>query len=82
MGACPYDARFINPAGYADKCTFCFNRVEKGKNPACNDVCPTHSIHFGDIDDPNSEVSKLLESRKHHTRIPEAGTKPKIFYLT
>jgi Fe-S-cluster-containing dehydrogenase component len=39
-------------------------------------------MYFGDLDDKNSEVSKLLNSRKHHALIPEAGTKPKIFYLT
>lgn len=82
IGACPYDARYIHPGGYADKCTFCMHRVVKGELPACVSVCPTHSMHFGDLDDPNSEISKLLESRKYHVRIPEAGTKPKIFYLT
>jgi Fe-S-cluster-containing dehydrogenase component len=39
-------------------------------------------MHFGDLDDPNSEVSTLLASRDHHTLMPEAGTKPRIFYLT
>lgn len=81
LAACPYDARFINPEGYADKCTFCIHRVEKGELPACVSVCPTHCMYFGDLDDPNSEVSKLIASRKNHPLIPEAGTSPRIFYL-
>jgi Fe-S-cluster-containing dehydrogenase component len=82
VAACPYGARFIHPDGYADKCTFCIHRVEEGLDPACVAVCPTHCMRFGDLDDPNSEVSKLLASRNHHTLMPEAGTKPRIFYLT
>jgi Fe-S-cluster-containing dehydrogenase component len=39
-------------------------------------------MHFGDLDDPNSDVSQLLASRKHHVLLPDAGTKPRIFYLT
>jgi len=82
LAACPYDARFVHPDGYADKCTFCIHRVEKGELPACVSVCPTHCMYFGDFDDPNSKVSKLIASRKNHPLIPEAGTKPRIFYLT
>lgn len=82
IASCPYDARFVHPDGYVSKCTFCMHRVEKGKLPACVSVCPTHCMHFGDLDDPQSDVSKLLASRAHHTLIPEAGTKPHIFYLT
>lgn len=81
MAACPYDARFIHPEGYADKCTFCIHRVEEGLDPACVSVCPTHCMYFGDLDDPNSELNKLLNSRKHSSLIPEAGTKPQIYYL-
>jgi Fe-S-cluster-containing dehydrogenase component len=82
IAACPYDARFIHPDGYADKCTFCIHRVEEGLAPACVAVCPTRCMHFGDLDDPNSEVSRLLRSRKNHPLVPEAGTRPQIFYLT
>ena len=82
IASCPYGARFIHPDGYADKCTFCIHRVEQGLLPACVAVCPTHCMHFGDLDDPNSEVSQLLASRNHHVLMPEAGTKPRIFYLT
>jgi len=81
MAACPYDARFIHPEGYADKCTFCIHRVEKGMNPACVSVCPTHCMHFGDLEDANSEVSRLLNERRGHTLLDSAGTKPQIWYL-
>lgn len=81
LASCPYDARFIHPDGYADKCTFCIHRVEQGRQPACVAVCPTHCMYFGDLDDPQSEVSRLLASRKHHSLLPEAGTRPRIFYL-
>ena len=82
LASCPYDARFIHPEGYADKCTFCIHRVKEGKDPACVAVCPTRCMHFGDFADPNSEVSRLLAARVHHALIPEAGTSPRIFYLT
>jgi Fe-S-cluster-containing dehydrogenase component len=81
LAACPYDARFVNPDGYADKCTFCIHRVEKGELPSCVSVCPTHCMYFGDLDDPNSEVTRLIESRKNHQLLPEAGTNPRIYYL-
>ena len=82
LAACPYGARFVHPDGYADKCTFCLHRVKEGKDPACVSVCPTRCMFFGDLDDPKSEVSRLLASRKYHTLLPEAGTKPRVFYLT
>jgi Fe-S-cluster-containing dehydrogenase component len=79
--ACPYDARFIHPEGYADKCTFCIHRVQQGIDPACVAVCPTHCMVFGDVEDPNSSVTRLIQSRRHHTLIPEAGTEPQIYFL-
>ncbi len=82
IASCPYDARFIHPEGYADKCTFCIHRVEQGLDPACVAVCPTRCMYFGDLDDPNSQVNTLLNSRKHHALVPEAGTQPRIHYLT
>ena len=82
IAACPYDARFVHPKGYVDKCTFCLHRVKDGKDPACVSVCPTHCMYFGDLDDPKSAINELLRTRKHHSLLPEAGTKPRIFYLT
>ena len=82
MASCPYDARFIHPDGHVDKCTFCIHRVKEGKDPACVSVCPTHCMTFGDLDDPNSAISRQIASRAHHPVTPEAGTEPRIFYLT
>ena len=81
IAACPYDARFIHPDGYADKCTFCIHRVEQGLDPACVSVCPARCMSFGDLADPNSRVSRLLAARKSRALVPEAGTDPHVFYL-
>lgn len=82
VASCPYDARYVHPAGHVDKCSFCLHRVRRGDKPACVSTCPTHSLHFGDINDPQSEVSELLASREHSVLHPEAGTKPHVFFLS
>ena len=76
IAACPYDARFVHPEGYVDKCTFCLHRVRQGQLPACVGVCPTESLHFGDLNDPDSEVSRLLATRAWKVQHPAAGTRP------
>ena len=81
IASCPYDARYVHPDGYVDKCTFCAHRVKEGLDPACVSVCPSHCMAFGDLDDPNSEVSRLIAARGNHPLLPEAGTGPRIFYL-
>jgi Fe-S-cluster-containing dehydrogenase component len=81
IAACPYNARYVNSSGYVDKCTFCLHRVKKGKIPACAEMCPTHSLTFGNLNDPKSEVSKLLQSRKFKVLSPETGTKPNLYLL-
>jgi Fe-S-cluster-containing dehydrogenase component/formate-dependent nitrite reductase membrane component NrfD len=81
MNACPYDALYINPeTNTAHKCNFCNHRVEIGLEPACVVVCPTHAIVTGDLDDPNSEVSRIVARDKVAVRAPEQGTNPKVFY--
>ena len=80
--SCPYDARYPHPDGFVDKCTFCIHRVEKGQNPACVDVCPTSCLHFGDLDDPKSDVSMAIKDRSWKVLAPEAGTKPQLYFLT
>jgi Fe-S-cluster-containing dehydrogenase component len=81
IASCPYDARYIHPEGYADKCTFCLHRVRAGTPPACVSICPTGSLAFGDLSDPASEVSKLLASRRHKVLQPERGLEPHVFFL-
>lgn len=82
MQACPYDAIYIDPeTKTAAKCHYCAHRVEIGIEPACAVVCPTHAIIAGDMDDPESEISKTLAREKVSVRKPEQGTAPKVFYI-
>ncbi len=82
MQACPYDAIYIDPETHtAAKCHFCAHRVDMGLEPACVIVCPEHAIIAGDLDDPNSEVSRILATTQVVVRKPEQGTAPKLFYI-
>src|SRR3954471_854568 len=82
MEACPYDQLFIDPNTHtAEKCNFCANRVENKLLPSCVIVCPTQCRIFGDLDDPTSEVSRIVQHEAFAVRKPEKGTGPKIFYL-
>jgi Fe-S-cluster-containing dehydrogenase component len=88
--ACPYGARYIVPAGdrtpqgtpgVADKCTWCYHRLGKGMLPACVEVCPVGARKFGDRNDPDSEVSRIVRDRHPQMLWPEYGTKPRVLYL-
>jgi Fe-S-cluster-containing dehydrogenase component len=79
--ACPYGARYIHPEGHIMKCTLCLHRVREGLHPACVSTCPTRALTFGDLNDPNSKISRLLRSRKHKVLKPEMGLRPKHFFL-
>jgi len=50
--------------------------------PACVAVCPTKCMYFGDLDNPGSDVSKILARRKWKVLAPEAGTKPQVYFMT
>lgn len=80
--ACPYGARFLNEeTGVVDKCSFCLQRLEKGLEPACVATCLGKARVAGDLNDPNSAVSKLLAAFPHYQIAPEAGTGPGIYYI-
>jgi len=85
MTACPYDARFVSEHHHAiEKCTFCVQRqpgTENGREPACVETCPTKVRTFGDLNDPNSEVSKLLATKPSFQLKPEKKTNPRLFYI-
>ena len=68
-------------ANTVEKCTFCSHRLERGERPKCDDLCSYQARYFGDLDDPDSEVSLLLASRPFETLSPEFGTEPSVFYL-
>lgn len=82
MQACPYDAIYIDPeTDTAAKCHYCAHRTDIGLEPACVVVCPEHAIIAGDMNDPDSEISRLLAREKVTVRKPEQGTAPKLFYI-
>jgi len=67
--------------GVVEKCTFCEKRLSEGLLPACVEACENDEIVFGDLEDPNSEVRRLL--REHFTirRKPTLGTLPQVYYI-
>src|SRR5688572_8376627 len=80
--ACPYDALYMHPDEHtAAKCNYCTHRVDIGLEPACVNVCPEHAIISGDMDNPDTEISRLLARETVSVRKPEKGTKPKLFYI-
>ena len=67
--------------GTVEKCTFCANLLDRGEKPACMVLCPGRARYYGDLDDPESEISKALDGRQYHVLMEEAGTSPSVFYL-
>ena len=77
----------IREGGVMEKCTFCIQRIKRAEEdggeakPACVQSCPTEAMVFGDLNDPESKVSRLAESGRATKLLEELGTKPKVFYL-
>ncbi|CAM5332292.1 hypothetical protein AFEL58S_00947 [Afipia felis] len=86
----------LRSRGVMEKCTYCTQRIEaahaaadkEGRDlregdvvTACQSACPTDAIVFGDINDPNSKVSKLRRSGRHYSLLEELGTRPRTTYL-
>lgn len=81
--ACPYDARFINSAiQQADKCDFCAERLERGLQPACVLTCIAHAKYFGDLEDSNGEVFRMVyEQGARRLQTTQVAIGPNVFYL-
>ena len=86
--ACPYGAReYDSNHGVMKKCTLCVDRIynetlePEDRQPACVRACPTGARHFGDLGDPDSEVSQLVKERDGYGLMPETGYKPVNRYL-
>jgi molybdopterin-containing oxidoreductase family iron-sulfur binding subunit len=68
--------------GVVEKCNFCADRMAKGeKTPSCVAQCPHGALVFGDVNDPNSEVRKILREQYTLRRKVSLGTKPHVFYI-
>ena len=86
----------LRPQGVMEKCSFCIQRIQTAQDraqdedravadgeiqPACAQSCPTRAITFGDLNDPESEVSRLGESHRARHLLAELGTQPAVTYL-
>ena len=69
------------PRGVVEKCTFCVERIDVGEEPFCVTVCPVGARIFGDLNDPNSEVSELVEEQGATQMLSDLGTRPRVFYI-
>lgn len=81
MVACPYQARIQDHAtGVVEKCRFCVDLLKEGKQPVCVSTCVSNARVFGDLDDPNSDVSKAILKYNAQPLRADLG-KAKIYYV-
>jgi molybdopterin-containing oxidoreductase family iron-sulfur binding subunit len=82
--------------GVMEKCNYCLQRISRARRAAekedrrvaegemvtaCQASCPTRAIHFGDLNDAQSEVSRLRQDKRHYTLLAELNTRPRTTYL-
>ena len=83
IAACPYHVRFIHPLTHtADKCNFCREtNLAAGKQPACVETCPTKALVFGDLNDPDSDISKMINNNPTYRSKVYLGTEPQLYRI-
>ncbi len=81
--ACPYGARNPDPTHKMppEKCNFCIHRLAEGLLPACVESCIGGARVFGDLNDPDSEVRRLVRENQCYALLPKKNTQPSIFYI-
>lgn len=80
--ACPYGVRFFHPVHHvAEKCNFCYHRINAGMKPACELACPFGARRIGDINNPVDPVTKIIMSERVSVLKEEYGTKPRNYYV-
>ena len=71
----------VRPKGVAEKCTMCKERTDRWEEPMCVMCCPTEARVFGDLDDPESAISKFLGEKSTFVLLEEQGTRPQVRYF-
>jgi len=80
--ACPYGARYMNhETGAVNKCNFCMDRVDEGLLPHCVATCHQKARIFGDLEDENSDVYRLIKENQYIQLLPELNTQPAVYYI-
>jgi molybdopterin-containing oxidoreductase family iron-sulfur binding subunit len=67
--------------GVVEKCNFCEEKLAKGIVPACVEACKDKALVFGDLENPQSEIRKIIQAQLTLRRRPELGTKPQVYYI-
>jgi tetrathionate reductase subunit B len=83
--ACPYGAIYIDPvANQAIKCHNCTHRLDVGLEPPCASTCPSEALYFGDLNDPESPVSRMKARLENEGALeqlrPEKQTQPRMWF--
>jgi len=80
--ACPYGMRFFHPVYHvAEKCNFCYHRINKGMKPTCVLACPMGARKIGNMKKLEDPVTKIIRTQRVEIHKGEYGTKPQVYYI-